>query len=150
MTGDGRDLADIQHRMAIAQERFSSLNNIWRDHRLPRATKLDMYIASVSSTFTHGSGTWTLKPAALKVVNGFNSRSLHRTTGRSYREEAVEPSFNLVRAVRQRQKCWLGHILQIDERRLLCRTVCTLAPDAPPYPAGSIFMDCDAPLHQLI
>ena len=107
VSGDGSDSADIEHRMIIAQERFASLNNIWRDHRLSHAMKLDMYRASVSSTFTHGSETWTLKPAALRSVNGFNSRSLHRITNRSYRDKAVDPSSNLMRVVQQRRKCWL-------------------------------------------
>ena len=150
LSGDGDDSADIRHRMAIAQERFSSLHNIWRDHRLTRKTKLDLYKSSVCSTFTHGSDTWALKPAALRSVNGFNSRSLHRITGRTYRMEAVEPSFDLVRAVRQRRKRWLGHILRMPEHRLLRRTVCSLAVNAPPYPPGSLFMDCDRPLHELI
>ena len=149
VSGDGSDSADIQHRMVIAQERFSSLHNIWRDHRLSRAMKIDMYSSSVCSTFTHGSETWTLESAALKSVNGFKSRNLYRITSRSYREEAVEPSFNLVRAVRQRRKRWLGHILRMPEHRLLRRTVCSLATNAPPYPSGSIFMDCDGPLREL-
>ena len=112
--------------------------------------KLDMYSASVSSTFTHGSKTWTLKPAALKRVNGFNSRSLHRITGRSYRDEAVDPSYNLMQAVRQRRRRWLGHILRMPEQRLLRQAVCSLATDAPPYPAGFIFMDCNRPLQELL
>ena len=50
VSGDGSESADIEHRMIIAQERFASLNNIWRDNMLSQAMKLDMYSASVSST----------------------------------------------------------------------------------------------------
>ena len=150
LSGDGNDSADIRHCMIVAQERFSGLHNIWRDHRITHKTKLDLYESTICSTFTHGSETWVLRPAVLRSVNGFNSRCLHRITGRSYRLEDVEPTFNLVRAVRQRRKRWLGHILRMPEDRLLRRTVCSLAVNAPPYPPGSLFMDCDRPLQELI
>ena len=36
-----------------------------------------------------------LTPRALATLNGFNSRQLHRITGRSYQEEATTPSYDL-------------------------------------------------------
>ena len=92
----------------------SKLNNhdyLWRDNRLPRSLKLRLYAASVCSTLTHGSEAWILTPRALATLNGFNSRQLHRITGRSYREEATTPSYDLLTAVRTRRHQWLGHIL---------------------------------------
>ena len=46
-------------------------------------------------------------------------------TGKTPREEAVATtcSFNLVRAIRARRLQWLGHILRLDEDRLLQRAV---------------------------
>ena len=143
LSGDGDDAADMKQRMNIAQERFSSLQNIWRDGRLPQCFKLELYQKSVCSVFTHGSEAWTLKPYILRSVNGFNSRCLHQITGRSYRQEATEPSFKLIRALRQRRMRWLGHILRMPTDRLLHQTVLGIAQDGPPYPAGSLLMDCN-------
>ena len=143
LSGDGDDSADMYHRMNIATERFSSLNNIWQDNRLPTYLKLELYIKSVCTVFVHGSEAWTLTSAIRRSVNGFNSRCLHRITKRSYRLEATEPTFNLVRALRQRRLRWLGHILRMREDRLLHRTIVGLAAEGPPYPPGSLLMDSE-------
>ena len=90
-TSDGDDAADMRNRMAIAGERSRSLNYLWSDNRLPLSLKLRFYAASVCSTLTHGSEAWMLTPRALATLNGFNSRQLHRITGRSYRDEATKP-----------------------------------------------------------
>ena len=150
MCGDGDESADVSYRMAIAQERFSSLFNIWHDHRVPRPLKVKLYVASVCSTFTHGCDTWTLKRAMIRKVNGFNSRCLRNITGRSYRDEAVTPTYDLVRSVRQRRMRWLGHILRMPAERLVRQTICHIAIGGPPYPAGSLLMDCHLPLDELV
>ena len=36
---DGDDRADVRYRMDIAQAHFSSLNRIWKDHRLPQSVE---------------------------------------------------------------------------------------------------------------
>ena len=106
--------------------------------------KLDLRTTSVCSTFTHGCESWTLSPPVLRSINGFNSRCLHHITHRSYREEAVSPTYDLVLAVRKRRMRWLGHILRMPDNRLVKQTVRGIASDGPPYPSGSLLMDCTA------
>ena len=74
---------------------------------------------------TYGSEAWNLTNEVKKKINGTNSQILSAITGKSYREEAVEAtcSFNLLRAIRARRLQWLGHILRLDEDRLLQRAV---------------------------
>ena len=135
LSGDGDDSADMYQRMNIAIERFSSLSHIWQDNRLSRSVKLGLCQKSVCSVFAHGSEAWTLEPAIYRAVNGFNSRCLHRITKRSYRQEATDPTFGLVRALRQRRMRWLGHIMRMPEDRLLWRTVAGVAGNGPSYPS---------------
>ena len=150
-TSDGDDAADMRHRMAIAGERSRSLDYLWRDNRLPRSLKLRLYAASVCTTLTHGSEAWMLTPRALATLNGFNSRQLHRITGRSYRDEATKPSYDLLTAVRIRRHHWLGHILRMPADRLVRRAVLALGQRAgPPYQPGSLLMDTPLPLNELI
>ena len=62
------------------------------------------------------------------MVNGTNSVIL---SGRYHRQHPHPPtrsdsgicSFNLVRAIRARRLQWLGHILRLDEERILQRAV---------------------------
>ena len=134
--GDGDDSADMYHRMHIAIERFNGLNRIWGDNRLPQCVKLDLYIKSVCAVFAHGSEAWTLEPPIRRAVNGFNSRCLHRITGRSYQQEASDPTFDIIKALRQRRLRYLGHIMRMPENRLVRQTVAGIAGNGPPYPAG--------------
>ena len=136
-SSDCDDTADMSHRMAIAGE-------------LPRQLKLRLYAACVCSTLTHGSEAWTLTPSAMKALNGFNSRQLHRITGRPYRDEATHPSYDLLAAIRLRRHRWLGHILRMPPERLLHRAVRALGQrGGPPYQPGSLLMDATLPMDQL-
>ena len=150
-TSNGDGAADMRHRMTIAGERSRSLDNLWHDNRLPRSLKLRLYAASVCSTLTHGSEAWMLTPRALVMLNGFNSRQLHRITGRSYRDEATTPSYVLLKAMRTRRHQWLGHILRMPSDRLLrCAVLALGQQTGPPYQPGSLLMDKPLPLPQLI
>ena len=145
-TSDGDDAADMRHRITIAGERSRSLDYMWHDNRLPRSLKLRLYTASVCSALTHGSEAWMLTPRALAMLNGFNSRQLHRITGRSYRDEATTSSYDLLKAVRTRRRQWLGHILRMPSDRLLRRAVLVLGQQTgPPYQPGSLLMDTPLP-----
>ena len=149
-SSDCDDTADMSHRMAIAGERSRTLGHIWSDNRLPRQLKLRLYAACVCSTLTHGSEAWTLTPSAMKALNGFNSRQLHRITGRPYRDEATHPSYDLLAAIRLRRHRWLGHILRMPPERLLHRAVRALGQrGGPPYQPGSLLMDATLPVDQL-
>ena len=104
-----------------------------------------------NGVYTHGSEAWTLTPRALAMMNGFNSRKLHSITGRSYREEATTPSYDLLTAVRTRSHQWLGHILRMPAGRLVRRAVLALGQRAgPPYQHGSLLMDTPFPLDELV
>jgi hypothetical protein len=61
-------------------------------------------------------------------------------TGRTYREETVEPTFDLIAWLRSLR--WLGHILRMDEEEPLSQMVVQLKKPSPP---GSLLMD--APQH---
>ena len=71
-------------------------------------------------------------------MKNWNAKCLVLITGRSWREETVAPSFDLVRHLRSRRLRWLGHILRMKEGRLLRKVVCAVRQ---PYYEGSIFMD---------
>ena len=60
-----------------------------------------------------------------RKINGANSRMVSVITGNTQRQEATEATctFNLVRAIRARRLQWLGHILRMDEDRLLHKAV---------------------------
>ena len=105
---DGSQEHDIQRRIAIATTRAGQLRHVFNDKNLDLKTKLRLYKAAIVSLFTYGCEAWTLAPRTMRQLNGANARLLSRFTGKSCREEARDPSFNLVRSVRGRRLCWLG------------------------------------------
>ena len=119
---DGDEKADINHRMSIAQTIFNSLSHLWGDHRLTNNMKIRLYISAVCSTLNHGCEAWTFSPSVKKMLNGFNSRCLSFITGEQRKETATNPDFDLVAAVVRRRLRFAGHILRMDENRLLRRT----------------------------
>jgi hypothetical protein len=129
--------------MHIAQARFSSLFHLWDDHRLPTSMKLRLYKTAVCSTFTHACEAWDMSQGVVKMINGFNSRCLHRVTDKSYRSTATAPDYNLVLAIRQRRLRYVGHILRMDSERLVKRCLTAYVRGGVSPPAGSLLMDCE-------
>ena len=102
-----------------------------------------MYQSGVLSTLTHCHEVWRLTEQVMKMLGGFNAKCLSVITGKSIRDERVQPSVDLIRLLRVRRLRWLGHILRLDDERLLRRTM--MASMQQPYPEGSLLMD--APPH---
>ena len=147
---DGDDMADVTHRMNIAQSVFSSLSHIWNDHRLPQSMKIRLYVTAVCSTLAHACESWDMTTDVCRKINGFNSRCLHVITGDHYRTTATNPAFNLLLSVRKRRLRFLGHILRMSDERLLKRTLVAYVNGGESIPAGSLLMDCsDQPLPAL-
>ena len=77
-----------------------------------------------------------------KTVNGFNSRCLNVITKEGYRVTATTPKFNLVLAIRKRRIRYIGHILWMDEDRLVRRTLLAyVCSKTHGIPAGSLMDD---------
>ena len=139
---DGDDMADVTHRMNIAQSIFSSLSHIWNDHRLPQSMKIRLYVLAVCSTMTHACESWDLCPSVCRKINGFNSRCLHIITGKHYRETATNPAYDLLLSVRKRRLRFLGHILRMTNERLVKKTLLAYTHGGENIPVGSLLMDC--------
>ena len=136
---DGDDMADVEYRLNIAQSVFSSLSNIWTDHRLSQHMKIRLYQTAVCPTLTHACEAWTMTNQVSRKVNGFNSRCLHVITGDHYRDTALNPAYDLLGAIRKRRLRFLGHILRMDPHRLLRQTLFAYVDSRP---AGSLLHGC--------
>ena len=140
---DGDDKADVKYRMNIAQSTFSSLSHIWKDHRLLLSVKLKLYATSVCSTFTHACEAWNLTDSVKTMINGFNSLCLHVITKKEYRENATNPDINLLLLIRRRRMRFVGHVLRMDEHRLVRRTLAAYVHGGEILPDGSLLEDCE-------
>jgi hypothetical protein len=115
--GDRRPAMD--QRMAIAKSRFGKLHEVWRDKKLPVFAKVRIYACAVVSVLTYGNEIWRLDAKTLASLRGWNARCLAAMTGRSFRDETVDPTFDLVSRLRSRRLRWAGHILRMEESNLM-------------------------------
>ena len=100
--------------------------------------KLKLYGAAVMSLFTYGCEAWALTPKIIQQLNGVNSLLLSRFTGKTAHEEARDPSYDMIACIRARRLYWLGHILRMEQHRLVRIVVVHQRKEG--Y-AGSLFMD---------
>ena len=140
---DGEITSDVKFRMDIAQATFSSLHHVWKDHRLHLPMKIRLYRSAVCHSLNHGCEAWDLVDRVAKMLNGFNSRCLHTITNKTYRETATNPDYDLVLSIRRRRMRYAGHVLRMDENRLVRRSLMAYINGGHNIPDGSLIMDCD-------
>ena len=118
---DGEQKYDIERRAAIAAARCGQLRQCFDAQGIQLNTKIRIYKAAVTSILTYGSEAWRLTEKAKAKINGTNARLIARITGKTAHEEASprNQTFNIIRAIRKRKHEWLGHILRMDECRLV-------------------------------
>jgi hypothetical protein len=111
---DGDGERAVQVRLAIAKMAFSKLFSVWDSKELHTDLKLKLYITGIVSILAYGVEAWDMNEKVRTRLRGWNSRCLHTITGRSYRDEAVSPTFDLVASILSRRQKWLGHVLRSD------------------------------------
>jgi len=99
------------------------MHNIWRNEHADWKTKKRLYVTYIQSTVLHGCEAWVMDEKTEKALNSFNSKCLAVLTGRSIREEATDPSHNMVAAAFERRRRWVGHVLRMDDGRLAKQTL---------------------------
>ena len=93
---DGDEEVDPDRRMAIAKSSFFDLGNVWKASDVGTGLKLRFYAAGIISILTYGAETWLLTDRLISRLRNWNARCLSRITGRSVREEHVDPTFDLI------------------------------------------------------
>ena len=64
---DGTSSKDIKTRIGMAKNRMVQLNNIWKDHRIPKSLKLKLLKCVVWPVLLYGSEAWSQKMTDKKL-----------------------------------------------------------------------------------
>ena len=117
---DGDQTADVQRRCGMAKSRAGTLRHVWAT-TLPIDLKVRLYIASCCSMLVYGSEAWTLDEKTKRCINGSNAYMLSHITGKTKHEETTKDktTFNILAWIRARRLKWVGHILRLDNKRLI-------------------------------
>ena len=116
-TGDS--LVTTEHRLSIARSQFGKLTAIWKDDKLTTSIKIELYRAAIVSTATYGCEAWKFNDATRQRMNNFNAKALAVITGKTIRDMAKNPPFNIVNHIKTARAKWLGAILRMDPSREL-------------------------------
>jgi hypothetical protein len=147
---DGCSEQAVTVRLAIAKMAFCKLFAVWDSKELQADLKLKLYVSGIVSILSYGVEAWDMTERLQTKLRGWNSRCLHVITGRTYREEAVSPTFDLVASVFSRRQKWLGHVLRADSeflaRRVLLGEAHHYKTQGWEYDAGSLLSE--APQHE--
>jgi hypothetical protein len=148
--GDRRHALSVS--MGKAGSRFGKMCKLWDNKQLPLRVRLRLFEAGVVSVLVYGSEAWMLTEETQASLRGWCARCVSKITGRTIRDECVDPTFDLVGRLRSRRLKWLGQLLRNKNEELLVRRVvavqCEQALEAGCYRAGSLFMD--APKHNTV
>ena len=109
----------------MTMKRCGQLRQCFDSESISLRVKLNIYKAAVMSLMTYVNEAWTLNTECMAKINGTNVRCLSRITGKTAHQEASErtQTFNIIKSLRRRLFKWLGHILRMDEDRLVLKAV---------------------------
>ena len=118
---DGDQYCDIKARIATATSTAGKMRSIWASRSTPLPLKMRIYQTGVCFRLVYGSECWTLDSKACAMLNGANSHMMSRITGKTIHEEASRKTrtFDVVAHIRSRRLQWVGHILRMEEGRLV-------------------------------
>ena len=141
----GDHIPDVRQRIAKAKSRAGRLRHILQSPLLELDFRLRLYILGCCSILTYGSEAWTLDERTCKIINGANAFMLSHITGKSRHEESSynTSSFNILLWIRSRRLKWLGHILRMDDSRLVKQAVKQIHTHRR---QGDLLMDTDSEL----
>lgn len=113
----------VRMAQAIASSRFSECRKVWKSSAVNLKAKLRLFDSGVVSVLIYACEVWMLDSGLQRSLRGWCARLVSRLTGRSIREECVDPTFPLVERVRARRLRWLGHVLRSSEQNLVRRVL---------------------------
>ena len=75
------------------------------------------------SVVSYGCEAWDLTGRVIKSLRGWCSKCLVKITGRTHREECVDPSVDLVGIIRKKRLKYVGHVLRREPQYLVRRVI---------------------------
>ena len=125
LSRDGSCTVEVSIRIAQATAAMSRLNIIWKSN-ISFPTKYRLFKSLVVSILLYGCESWTLLAETEKKIGSFETKSMRRMLGISWREhktnefvlnrveDLVGPQERLLTTVKRRKLAWFGHTTRHD------------------------------------
>jgi exonuclease III len=126
ISSDAKIDKEIDNRLSKANSAFGRLyKRVWRNPKLKRVTKINVYRAVVLSTLLYGAESWVTYSRHLRLLERFNQRCLrtilniHWSDFVTNTEVLKQAGITSVEATLMKiQLRWVGHVSRMEDHRL--------------------------------
>ena len=116
---DGNETQNLEMRFTKANTAFSCLRKIWSNKTyLPQELKIRVFNSIVLSVLLYASEIWTLDIKTCRSIRSWYCRKMSLITERSYRDEYVSPTTDVIQLIRIRRAKWLKLNLTYNSKSL--------------------------------
>ena len=147
---DFDSLVPVNHRIEIARSKFTALMKLWKAASLSFKLKLNLFAATVGTIMKYGCEAWIMTSQVKKRLNGANASMLAVVLKSTSRQQAASPAYDIVAAVYRQRHSYLGHLLRMDDKRMVRKIFIHEMPNEPPYPEGSLLEHWHIPLSSIV
>ena len=111
-------------RFTKANTAFSCLRKIWSNTTyLPQELKTRVFNSFVLSVLLYASEIWTLDIKTRRSIRSWYCRKMSLITERSYRDEYVSPTTDVIQLIRIRRAKWLKLNLTYNSKSLVVQVL---------------------------
>ena len=121
---DGNETPNLEMRFTKANTAFCCLRKIWSNTTyLPQELKIRVFNTFVLSVLLYASEVWTLDIKTRRSIRSWYSRKMSLITERSYRDECVSPTIDVIQLIRIRRAKWLKMNLTYNSKSLVVQVL---------------------------
>ena len=121
---DGNETPNLEMRFTKANTAFCCLRKIWSNTTyLPQELKLRVFNTFVLSVLLYASEVWTLDIKTRRSIRSWYSRKMSLITERSYRDECVSPTIDVIQLIKIKRATWLKMNLTYNSTSLVVQVL---------------------------
>jgi len=135
MTQTNSTSSEIQARILSGNHCYYAYGKVIKSRELNRSSKLNIYTSLIKPIVTYGCKAWTLTNRDEKYLRIFERRILRKIFGPVQNEDGfwrmrmnyelndLIKNADIVRFVKSKRMVWLGHVMQMEGKRIPKRVV---------------------------
>ena len=121
---DGNETQNLEMRFTKANTALSCLRKIWSNKTyLPQELKIRVFNTFVLSVLLYASEIWTLDIKTRRSIRSWYCRKMSLIIERSYRDEYVSPTTDVIQLIRIRRAKWLKLNLTYNSKSLVVQVL---------------------------
>ena len=125
---DGRCEVDVKERIRVGWAKWTEVNEVINDSRMPLKLKLKVYESMVRPVIIYGSECWTLRKKEEQLLERTEMKMLRRILGVTLRDKIRNEEIrrrtrvtSIVKKVEIGRLRWFGHVVRREDYQMVKR-----------------------------